>query len=333
MTLLPTTRRPRLALAVLTGALLSATWLLPAAPATAAGPGIAVAPYEYFGWGNPQSPTSVMTATGIKYFTLAFMLSDGGCTPKWDGTRALTGGSDQSNINAIRGAGGDVIVSFGGWSGNKLGEHCSSASALAGAYQAVINAYSLKAIDIDIEDTEWSNATVRQRVIDALKIVKNNNAGIKVFITFGTTPTGPDSTGVDMINRGAAAGLTVDGWTIMPFDFGNAQGADMGAISIKASEGLKKLLKSKYGFSDDQAYRHMGISSMNGKTDEHETVTPANMRTMRDYVNSHHLARFTFWTVNRDRSCSGGSSDTCSGIKQKDLEFTKIVGQYKASRR
>ena len=69
------------------------------------------------------------------------MLSDGGCTPKWDGSRALTGGSDQSAIDAIHAAGGDVVVSFGGWSGNKLGEHCSNAADLAGAYQAVIDAY------------------------------------------------------------------------------------------------------------------------------------------------------------------------------------------------
>src|SRR6185369_2811680 len=92
-------------------------------------------------------------------------VTDGGCNPMWDGSRPLTGGDDQAKINAIRGAGGDVIVSFGGWSGNKLGEKCTSASALAGAYQKVINAYKLKAIDIDIEDTEFSNATVRQRVI------------------------------------------------------------------------------------------------------------------------------------------------------------------------
>lgn len=63
---------------------------------------MAVAPYEYLGWGNPQSPTSVMSATGVKIFTPAFMLPDGACNPKWDGDQALTGGNDQTQINAIR---------------------------------------------------------------------------------------------------------------------------------------------------------------------------------------------------------------------------------------
>ena len=61
-------------------------------------PGMAVAPYEYFGWGSPQSPTTVMSQTGITWFTLAFMLSDGTCNPMWDGNRPLTGGDDQSKI-------------------------------------------------------------------------------------------------------------------------------------------------------------------------------------------------------------------------------------------
>jgi hypothetical protein len=147
------------------------------AQAAALPSGIA-APYLYLGWGNPPSATSVMSATGIKQFTMAFVLSDGGCNPAWDGSRALTGGSDQSTIGAIRAAGGDVTVSFGGYGGNKLGQKCSSASALAGAYQKVINAYALKSIDIDIEAGEFSSATVRQRVVDALKIVRSGNSGI-----------------------------------------------------------------------------------------------------------------------------------------------------------
>ncbi|MEZ0073893.1 hypothetical protein ABH927_003247 [Planotetraspora sp. GP83] len=293
------------------------------------GPSFAVAPYEYLGWGSPQSPTSVMSATGVKWFTLAFMLSDGGCNPAWDGSRPLTGGSDQSAINSIRNAGGDIVISFGGWSGNKLGEHCSSASALAGAYQKVINAYNLKVIDIDIEATEFTTATVRQRVIDALKIVKTNNPGIKTVITMGTTPSGPDSTGTDLINRGAAAGFQNDVWTIMPFDF-NGHTGTMGQATVSAMEGLKAKVKAAYGYSDSVAYAHIGLSSMNGKTDEtDETVTTTDFQTMLSYAQQHHIGRLTFWSINRDRQCvAGGDADACSGISQSPYAFTKIFVQY-----
>jgi hypothetical protein len=313
------------ATAVLTAVAFAVAPTSHAAPAAQMG----AAPYLYYGWGNPPSATSVMSATGVRWFTLAFILSDGGCNPKWDGNRSLTG-TDATRISQIRAAGGDVIPSIGGWSGAKLGEHCSSASALAGAYQKVINAYKLKAIDIDIENTEFTNGTVRKRVIDALKIIKQNNAGIKVYVTFGTTPSGPDATGRDLIKKGAAAGLSVDGWVVMPFDFGTSV-PDMGKASISAANGLKNAVKSAYGYSDDAAYRRIGISSMNGKDDEGKTINLGDFQEMLAFAKQRHLARFTFWAVNRDRQCGGANNDSgsCSGISQKTWDFTKVIGQYK----
>ena len=296
----------------------------PTSTAPASAGAMAAAPYLYEGWGNPPAPATVMSATGVKWFTMAFILSNGTCNPAWDGSRALTGGTDQSTINAIRGAGGDVVVSFGGWSGSKLGESCTSASALAGAYQKVISAYSLKAIDLDIEATEYSTTAVQQRIVDALKIVKASNPSLVTYITIGTGQSGPDT---GLISKAAAAGVTIDGWTIMPFDFGGS-GSNMGSLSTQAADGLKNSLKSAYGYTDDQAYRHSGISSMNGVTDNSETVTVADFSTMLSYARLHHLARFTFWSVNRDRPCSGGVSDSCSGVSQSDWAYTKVVAQY-----
>ncbi|MER6115802.1 ricin-type beta-trefoil lectin domain protein [Streptomyces sp. NPDC001743] len=285
---------------------------------------MAVAPYLYNGWGSPPSPTTVMNATGVKWFTLAFVLSNGYCNPQWDGSRPLAGGVDQQTVNTVRAAGGDVIPSFGGWSGNKLESSCSSAGELASAYQKVINAYGLKAIDIDIEADAYASATVQQRTVDALKTVKANNPGLKVYVTFGTGQNGPDGS---LIGKAAASGLTVDSWTIMPFDFGGA-GQNMGALTVSAAEGLKNTVKSAYGYSDDQAYRHTGISSMNGITDNSETVTVADFRTILGYAQQRHLARLTFWSVNRDRPCTGGGADTCSGVSQQPWDYTKVFAQY-----
>ncbi|MEU7044834.1 chitinase [Streptomyces varsoviensis] len=303
-------------------------------PGHGAGAGQAAAPsglngpYLYLGWGSPPKATSVMSATGIKQFTMAFMLSDGGCNPKWDGNRALTGGVDQSTINSIRSAGGDVTVSFGGWSGNKLGEKCSSAGALAGAYQKVIDAYKLKSIDIDIENTEVSNATVRQRVIDALKTTQTKNPGLKIYVTFGTTTTGPTADGKDLVKRGAAKKLDAE-WAVMPFDFGKGA-VDMAAATKSAVDGLKNTVASEYKLSSDAAYRKSGFSSMNGHTDQAgEIVSVADFKTMVAYATSHHLSRVSFWSLNRDRKCgSGGGGDACSGIDQGTYDFTKVLAGY-----
>jgi hypothetical protein len=282
-------------------------------------------PYAYLGWGNLGDPRTIMSATGIRWFTMAFILTNGYCNPMWDGNRALTGGNDQTVINNIRGAGGNVVVSFGGASGPWLEASCNTAAELANAYQRVINAYGLRGIDIDIEGSVYNNATQQQRVIDALKIVKANNPSVAVYVTFPSNQSGPDSS---MINRAHASGLTVDAWTIMPFDFGG-NGQNMGTLTVQAAEGLKNVLKAGYGYTDDQAYRHAGISSMNGITDVGETVTVANFQTMLAYAQQHHLARFTFWSANRDRPCTGGGADTCSGISQNAWDFTRVIAQYR----
>ena len=304
--------------------------LPPAAPAGSPQPVELAAPYEYLGWGNPQTPTSVMAATGVKDLTLAFMLSHGKCNPEWDGTRALTGGTDQAAIASIRAAGGDVVVSFGGWSGKKLGSSCTTPEALAGAYQKVIDAYSLRAIDIDIEHGEFTNKKTRQRVIAALAIVQHANPGIEISITFGTAENGPEPDGKSLIADAAAIGFQPTVWSIMPFDFG-ARVTNMGQTSIAAAEGLERDLVSVYGLSPEAAYQHIGISSMNGQTDESdETVSIGDFQTMLTFAQQNHLARFTFWSINRDRACGGedDDSDSCSGIAQQPYEFADLVAQY-----
>jgi hypothetical protein len=286
------------------------------------------APYLYLGWGNPPAPGTVMSATGIRQFTMAFMLSGGGCVPAWDSTRPLTGGPDQQAINAIRAAGGDVQISFGGWSGNKLGPNCSTPQALANAYQQVINAYNLRYIDIDIENfDEFENFTVQDRILNALKIVKQNNPGITTILTFGTTQSGPNATGIRLINQAAALQANIDNFTIMPFDFGCT--TNMATCTQNASEGLKTALRNAFGWTDAQAYARMGISGMNGLSDQQELTTPAMWTQIRDYARSRGIARLATWSVNRDRPCPGGGvQSACSGIAQTDWEFTRIMATF-----
>ncbi|MFC7343149.1 chitinase [Saccharopolyspora griseoalba] len=320
-------RTSLLAAAAAAGALaLAAPPALSAATPEAQSP-IAASPYLYNGWGEPPSPSEVMSATGITSFTLSFINSDGTCNPAWDGTRPLDG-QDAATIEEIRAAGGDVVPSIGGYSGTKLSTPCADAQALAGAYQEVIDAYGLKAIDVDVEADEFNSKASRDEVVEALKIVEENNPGLLTVVTFPTTTTGPNANGEDMFAKAAEIGADVDVWTQMPFDF---NGTDMAQDTINATEGLKEALKSAFGYSDAEAYARSGISSMNGKTDvEGELVDQAAFQQMADYAEQNALGRFTFWSVNRDRPCNGGDPSTCSGIDQQPWDFTEIVAGFQS---
>ncbi|MFC4565956.1 chitinase [Nocardiopsis mangrovi] len=282
------------------------------------------APYLYYGWGNPPDAAQLMQQTGVQWFTLAFILSDGGCSPAWDGTRPLDG-ADADRIAAIRAAGGDVIPSIGGWSGNKLGEACSDSESLAAAYQQVVDAYDLAAIDIDIESTEIENEATQDRVLGAVRILKDANPDLHVAMTLGTAVEGPNSWGERLITRAAETDAGVDNWTIMPFNFGG--GSDMAGATQQASEGLNEVISSAYGISSAEAYAMQGISSMNGITDQGETVTAAAYTQMRDFAQANGMSRFTFWSVNRDRPCAT-PTDSCGGIDQQEWEFTSITAGF-----
>jgi hypothetical protein len=289
--------------------------------------GSPAAPYLFLGWGDPPSPAAVMRDTGIRSFTMAFVLSGGGCSPAWDSARPLTGGVDEQAINEIKAAGGDIVPSFGGWSGNKLGPNCSSPEALAGAYQQVIDAYGLSAIDIDIENTdEFENETVQDRILTALRIVKANNPGLRTIVTFGTGTTGPNYYGNRLVDQAKALGANIDVFTIMPFDFGSS---DIYTDTVGAAEGLKAKLVSTFGWSDAEAYGHLGISGMNGLSDQQELTSLDTWTRLRDWASGVGLGRLAFWAVNRDRGCPGGGvTSTCSGIDQPDWEFTRITAGF-----
>lgn len=72
-------------------------------------PSSAVAPYLCNGWGSPPGPTAITRATVVKSFTLAYVLSNGRRTPRWDGSHPFTGGVDRGTVTTIRSGGEDNV--------------------------------------------------------------------------------------------------------------------------------------------------------------------------------------------------------------------------------
>jgi chitinase len=300
----------------------SRTAPLPPAP-------MAVAPYLSLGWGDAPAPSKVMAATGVRWFSLAFVLSSGACEPRWDGYRPLNGGVDARTVRAVRKAGGDVVPSFGGGSGHKLEQSCPDSASLAAAYQKVIDAYDLKAIDVDIELSAYRSAEAQRKTLGALSRVQKADPGLVTYITLPSDRSGPDSS---LIERAAELGVEPDAWSIMPFSFvPSAKGEDMGRISTLAVDGLRDRLVNAYGYTETEAYTHSGISSMNGITGEGERITVKDFRTIAAHARKHKLGRLTFWSVNRDRPCGERpypAEDSCSGVEQKPWQYTRTLAQH-----
>ncbi|GHO47066.1 chitinase [Ktedonospora formicarum] len=291
------------------------------------------APYVMPLANNPPSLTSVMSATGAKAFTLAFVVANGGCTPAWETDSGLVNVTNDTQIgpiiSAIRAAGGDVVVSFGGYGGTKLGETCGTPQATASAEQAVISKYNLKALDFDLEEPEYENATAINNELGAAQILQQNNAGLYESVTIPGTPSGTGWFGQQLLNNAKSLGYTPSTYSIMPFD----NGFNGASSQISAVQNFNTLLMNTFGWSSSTAYAHNGISSMNGRTDSAEYFYQSDFQTVLTFAENNHLARFTYWSVNRDRQCNppdnnGTLSGTCSSVVQGNWDFTKIIVQF-----
>lgn len=291
------------------------------------------APYVMPLANNPPNLTSVMSASGARAFTLAFVVANGGCTPAWETDAGLDNVSGDTQIgpiiNAIRSAGGDVVVSFGGYNGTKLGQNCGSAQATAAAEQTVIDKYGLKALDFDLEEPEYENATAINNELGAAQILQANNSGLYESITIPGTTSGTGYFGQLLLNNAKTLNYTPNNYAIMPFD-GGFSGA---SSQTSALQSFHTILMNTFGWSSATAYAHEGISSMNGRTDSAEYFYQADFQTVLSFAESNGLARYTFWSANRDRQCNppdnnGTLSGTCSSVAQNDWDFTKIIVQF-----
>jgi chitinase len=291
------------------------------------------APYVMPLANTPPDLSTVMAATGAKAFTLAFVVADGGCTPAWETDSGLDNVSSDTQIqpiiNAIRAAGGDVVVSFGGYGGTKLGQDCSSAQATASAEQAVISKYGLNAVDFDLEEPEYENATAINNELGAAQILQKNNPGLYESITTAGTTSGTGYFGQQLLNNAKTLGYTPNNYSIMPFD-GGFSGA---SSQITALQDFNTILMNTFGWSSATAYSYEGISSMNGRTDSGEYFYQTDFQTISSFAKSKGLGRFTYWSVNRDRECNppdnnGALSGSCSSVTQNDWDFTKIIAEF-----
>ncbi|MEV6932714.1 carbohydrate-binding protein [Dactylosporangium sp. NPDC051485] len=291
----------------------------------------ASAPYLMPFDNSPPDAIEVMNATGQKAFQLAFILAPngGGCTPTWDGTRAVSADTDAANlISRIRANGGDVSVSIGGYGGTKLGQTCGTPAATAAAYQQVVTKYGLKAIDFDLEEPEYENAAAVHNELGAAQILQQNNPGLYVSVTTAGTAAGTGWFGQQMLNDAKSLGFTPNNFSIMPFD-GGFNGASAQTSALEAFHGI---LMNTFGWDSATAYAHEGVSMMNGRSDAGEYFRQADFQTVLDYATGHQLARYTYWSVNRDRQCAdpnqSTTSGTCSSVPQTAWEFTKYTARF-----
>jgi chitinase len=319
-------RRPRLKAvgAVLAAPTLAAGVLLAtggtAHAAANPGPGFPAqyaAPYAEV-WNSPTALTTVRNATGLKYFTLAFVIDGGGCNATFNGDTSITDASWTSAINSLRSAGGDVIASFGGASGTEEALACTSVSSLETQYKRVIDGLNLTRLDFDIEGSALNNTTANDRRNQALADLQQQYAAqgkrLDIDYTLPVDPTGLESNSLSLLNNAKSHGLNVNLVNIMTMDYGSSM--DMGNAAISAAQGLHTQLGQIWtSKTSAQLWAMEGNTPMIGVNDTtSEVFSTSDAGDLESFAKSNGIQELSFWSLGRDKACSsnGQLSDSCS---------------------
>ena len=269
----------------------------------------------------------IHAASGTKYFTLAFIVSGGGCVPAWGGNLPVATDTAIANqIADLRKAGGDVIIAFGGQAGQELGVTCSDVASLQAAYQAVVDKYKVTQIDLDVEGDAIENQASNDRRSQALTKLVTANPGLRISYTLPVFPTGLIPSGITLLKSAVTHQTPVHVVNLMTMDYGNSVDAGgMATNAISAVNGTLAQVKS-IGLKTN-----VGITPMIGMNDSPgETFSLADAETVLKFASAHNdVALLSFWSVGRDSgSCVGTVSPTCSGVAQKDWEFSKTFQKF-----
>ncbi|MEV6923264.1 cellulose binding domain-containing protein [Dactylosporangium sp. NPDC051485] len=288
---------------------------------------LAVAPYVDMGaWPTPVL-TDMATGGNLKNFTLAFVNS-AGCKASWFNAYDPRAAWAKDQIDAIRARGGDVKISFGGASGIELAQACTTPAAVAAEYQAVVDAYSLKYIDLDIEGAAVADPTTIARRSQALALLQAARPNVKISLTLPVLPEGLTSDGVNVVRSARDAGVNLDLVNIMAMDYQRSTG-DYGAFAVQAAQSTFTQLKGLYpSKTDAQVWRMLGVTPMLGKNDDGGTYDQNAARRLVSFAQTNHLGMLSFWEEGRDRNACNGALYLCTNVPQAPYEFSKIFAGY-----
>jgi chitinase len=287
-------------------------------------------------------------ANPARDIALAFVVSDpeAPCEPSWGGSYSMEAAGEalelDRRITQLRGAGGDIIVSFGGQANSELAYACEDLAALTDAYRAVVERYDVRAIDLDIENEELADQASIARRATAIATVQRERAAfadeLAVWLTLPVATSGLTADGVALVEATLEGGVQLAGVNVMTMNFGDAAHptADMLGATVSALRATADQLAGVYrdrGVTLDEAGRWalLGATPMIGQNDvDGEVFTLDDARGLSDFATERGLGRVSIWSLNRDAECDATFADvmvhsnTCSSVAQDALAFANV---------
>jgi chitinase len=305
---------------------------------------------------TPMYPFQLPSANPVSSVYLAFVVSSRTqpCAPSWGDYYSLDQAEQTLDLDAraaqLRKEGGSVMISYGGRDNTELAVGCTNAAKLVAAYRAPLERYHASTIDLDLEGATLGDAAANARRAAAIATLQKQFAArhtaLRVWLTLPVSRSGLTADGIAAVRSMLAAHVTLAGVNAMAMDYGldeHASGAMLRLVeaSLTATQAQVLSLWRSAGLAGSQAaaWGHVGATVMLGVNESpDEQFTTDDAQSLAHFVSSHGIPRVSAWSLNRDAACGGAFaqtgivSNTCSGVLQKPLQFTKIFGNLRGTR-
>ncbi|WP_330984784.1 MULTISPECIES: fibronectin type III domain-containing protein [Enterobacterales] len=325
---------------------------------------ISAAPYiDYTAWPTPQC-SKYGSESGLKNYILGFIVTgtvDGEPRPCWGGQSALSDSNDpnseavysgdatiseygKSDIAALRAAGGDIVVSFGGASGQLIEETITDIPALVSLYSGVIENYALTMIDFDIEGAALQRKDILQRHLSVISQVQALYPQLKISWTLPvdgqTDPAsqGFSSYGRDFLSMIAEAGFSPSMINGMTMDFGATNPPpDVYTGCVYALNAMQAQIAAYFPkWTAAQIWRRMGATPMFGINDNATDFTPENQQQLLAFARENNLGCLSGWDATRDYNqglamCHTSTHNNvyaCTYEGDDSYIYSKIIVEY-----
>ena len=285
-----------------------------------------VAPY-FHSWAA-GSLVAAKNAAGMNSAVLAFAITKGSC--------AL----DQTLLDKLPdartfvGAGGQLLISYGGQNGVYAEIACKDDNQLFNLMEKLMIDSGTRRFDFDIEGAQLLNTEGTARRNRVLARLQAKYSDYSVTFTLPGWIRGVNAESMNLLTSAVAAGVRIDKINVMAMSFGVENLRTMVTPSTVGQAVIMTLTASASQFmtiyrnkTQAQVYAMMGVTPMIGTNDDGATFTLDDARTVANFVKSNGIGQISYWSFQRDRAqASSGSTNIndFSGVAQSDYQFHSI---------
>lgn len=301
----------------------------------------------YFETWTGDSIDTVAARSGARFLTLAFIQTPrpGSCRATWNGeaSQPISAGRYATGIAQLRRLGGNVVLSFGGYSadssGTDIADSCTSVSSIAAAYESAVTVYGATRLDLDVEAASLHRAAGIERRNEAVHLLERWAAAHHRTVQVQyTLPVGPGGLAPDAVAvvKSAVANRAVVSVNLMAFDYFDGT-TKMAAAAISALEAAHRQLSKLYpSKSSAQVWSSEAVTLMAGLDDNPrrtELTSLGDGETVLAFARARGLHGLSMWAIQRDNGgCPGRvGRDDCSGIAQTRWAFSHLLEPFSSA--